>query len=166
MKDQQTCNLASSGVILLLGYRRYCGSFLRKWQWKIIPFQVHRVFSQRKILMIRILILILSRIVLKKRTFRYFKGVVSIDFISLLENPISVSASNGNSWREENRFIEYFSNNARNTMAKHKTFKYASLKANHSLSVFLLQTLIEVIENWSIIKFLMPAAAHCTAPRL
>ena len=40
--------------------------------------------------MIRILILILSRIVLKKRTFRYFKGVVSIDFISLLENPISV----------------------------------------------------------------------------
>lgn len=32
-------------------------------------------------------------------------------------------------------------------MAKHKTFKYASLKANHSLNVFLLQTLIEVIEN-------------------
>ena len=96
--DQQTGNLVSSGVILLLGYRRYCGSFLRKWQWKIISFQVHRVFSQRKILMIRILILILSRIVLKKRTFRYFKGVVSIDFISLLENPISVSASNGNSY--------------------------------------------------------------------
>ena len=96
--DQQTCNLVSSGVILLLGYRRYCGSFLRKWQWKIIPFQVHRVFSQRKILMIRILILILSRIVLKKCCLRYFQGVVSIDFKSLLENPISVSASNGNSY--------------------------------------------------------------------
>ena len=31
MKDQETCNLVSSRVVLSPGYRRYCGSFLWKW---------------------------------------------------------------------------------------------------------------------------------------
>ena len=31
MKDQQTCNLVSSRVILSPGHRLYCGSFLWKW---------------------------------------------------------------------------------------------------------------------------------------
>ena len=35
VKDQQTCNIVSSCVILSPGYPQYCGSFLWKW-WKWI----------------------------------------------------------------------------------------------------------------------------------
>ena len=82
--NERSANLSAAVFVFLLDTVDIVGRFYGNES------EVHRFFSQRKILMIRILILILSRIVLKKCCLRYFQGVVSIDFKSLLENPISV----------------------------------------------------------------------------
>ena len=53
MEDQQTCNLLVAVLFFLGDLSRYCGSFLWKWMKKIL-FCIHRSFSWRKLIMIRI----------------------------------------------------------------------------------------------------------------